>query len=123
MSTNALVGIENDDGTIDAVYLHFDGDSAGCTLRQHYATQELARALVERGAISYISTKIEPTNGWPHSFDTPQKGVTVFYHRDRGDDLNIQTYSGITEYSEHTEYYEYLYLYADGEWNDAHQPD
>ena len=120
MSTNALIGIENEDGTIDAVHVHWDGDDAGKTLREHYNTHGLARALIDRGDISTLQERMGPFVDEKHSFDKPIPGVTVFYHRDRGEDLNVRTYSGIADYGDMREHgYEYLYLFADGEWHDS----
>jgi hypothetical protein len=95
----------------------------GCTLRQHYATEEQARELISHGDISALYQKIRPTNDWKHDFDTPQKGVTVFYHRDRGDALHISEYSSVSEFTDALDHYPYVYLYSGGEWHDAERSD
>jgi hypothetical protein len=51
MSTNSYIGIENQDGTVDYIYCHFDGYVAGVgtALLLAYRTPEAARALVDSG--------------------------------------------------------------------------
>jgi len=51
MSTRATIAVQRPDGYFDAVYLHFDGypSHTGETLKQHFATQEIAEGLVAGG--------------------------------------------------------------------------
>ena len=51
MSTRATIAVRRADGYYDAVYLHFDGypDHTGETLKEYFATQDLAEELVAGG--------------------------------------------------------------------------
>ncbi len=51
----------------------------------------MVEALIGLGDISSLDKKLVPTTK-THSFDTPEKGMTVAYARDRGEELqNVQT--------------------------------
>lgn len=87
MSTNALIALQNPDGTVTAIYLHWDGDEAGATLAQHYSTPERARALLDLGDLSQLYARIAPEPLENHTYSTPAPGVTVAYYRDRGEPI------------------------------------
>ena len=61
MSTNALIGKKNDDGTVDAIYLHYDGypEQAGATLKAHYSSDADAGALVALGDCSTLGETVQ----------------------------------------------------------------
>lgn len=65
-------------------------------LLEHYNTPELATALVDLGSLSMVRERLAPDEGETHRFDTPVRhgpkgGITTAYHRDRGDDLEIDS--------------------------------
>ena len=64
MSTNAAIGMTMPDGTIKAVYLHWDGyiahGGAGETLAEHYKEREKVEKLIALGFLSSLGTEIEP---------------------------------------------------------------
>ena len=108
MSTHAQhaqIGILDSDGSVKAVYLHFDGhpEYAGLTLATHYNSPELANELIQLGEVSVLSPTIE------HS---------IFYGRDRHEsDTELQCYSSIQEWTEHTEAHtDYFYLFTGNCW-------
>lgn len=53
MATNAYFGYVDGD-VVRASYIHFDGDTVGYELLRHVKDLELAKALVEEGARSYL---------------------------------------------------------------------
>jgi GH24 family phage-related lysozyme (muramidase) len=59
MSTRATIAVRRADGYFDTVYLHFDGypSHTGETLKQHFATKELAEVLVAGGDLRYLDRK------------------------------------------------------------------
>lgn len=86
MSTRSAIGyLEN--GSITAIYCHSDGypEWNGEILLQHYNFPEKIKQLVALGDISSLGPKLAPEHGQPHSFDSPADGVTIAYHRDRGE--------------------------------------
>ena len=75
------------ENTYKAVYCHYDGYLAynGAMLLEYYNTKERVEELISLGNISSLREKITPEKGSTHSFDKPDKDVTVFYGRDRGE--------------------------------------
>jgi hypothetical protein len=83
MATRSRIAIENQDGTVDSVYCHFDGylRGVGKTLFNHYDREKLEK-LLELGDISVLGTSIEDT---------------VAYCRDRGEDLHFKTFKDVED--------------------------
>ena len=81
MSTHSYIAIENKDGSINAVYCHFDGyikGGVGETLFKHYNKRKLVKQLISHGEISSLGNTINDTD---------------FYHSDyRGQPLVINHY-------------------------------
>ena len=117
MATRAAIGMKQPDGTIRAIYLHWDGyvAGAGAILGGWYKTPEQVTALLDLGDLSELDV-------------TPEKCVA--YHRDRhepfrtpsiyADKLDYQ-YKGKSDFGA-----DYLYLHEDGEWSVFgiyHEPD
>ena len=101
MGTHAHIGIKNTDGSIEAVFCHWDGypEFVGRILRDSYTAEEKVRKLIAFGNMSILGDRLEPieltaeqvkelgvVDPATHSYEKPQRGVCVFYHRDRGDD-------------------------------------
>ena len=116
MSTNATIGIKNEDGTIRSVYLHWDGypSYTGKMLNENYLDREKVEKLINLGNLSYLAKEVEPTKA--HSFEQPQRDVTVAYHRDRGEDYNPPSVDlDINEFKKNCEQYAYLFT-LDNRW-------
>ena len=118
MSTRSAIGILNDDGTVTSVYCHWDGYPShnGAVLKMYYNTEDKVRELISLGSISYLD-KLLWSEG--HSFEKPNPDTTIAYHRDRGEELCIDTYANEAEYVEKTadDYSAaYMYLFKDGKW-------
>lgn len=86
MSTAAIIGIKRG-RTIRGIYCHNGGDlfGVGVTLDQEYNYEARIDELINGGDISSLGIMLTPDPLYGHSFNNPQPGVTVFYHRDRGD--------------------------------------
>ena len=98
MSTPSFIGILRKEGVLEFVYCHSDGYPSylGKMLLGHYNTPGLATALVNLGSLSSVHERLAPDNGEAHSFDAPSRGgskggVTTAYHRNRGEDLEINS--------------------------------
>lgn len=117
MSTNSAIGIQNDNGTITAIYCHWDGhtDTNGVRLRDHYTTVAKINQLMALGALSSLGPEI----GEKHDFDEHDPTVCTAYIRDRGakyGDNMAQVYSTFEDFAE----YEFNYLWKDGKWSCHH---
>ena len=123
MSTRAAIAMRLPDNTIQAIYCHNDGYPGwvGSVLGGFYKTEERVKALFALGALSQLWPKLEPAPGVPHTFHEPQKGVTIAYHRDRGEPLRPgKTYSSLEEYEKdapETFCADHLYLFENGTWS------
>lgn len=115
MSTHSVVGVMHGD-KCKAVYCHWDGglNYNGKMLFKNYDSPK-ANHLVSLGSISSLERSVAASNE-SHSFDTPEKGVTVFYGRDRGD--TGQEFQVFHSDQEMFEYYDvdYYYVMRDGVW-------
>ena len=121
MATRSRIAIETTDASgnkvIKSIYCHFDGYFAGVgkTLMDNYQDREKVEALISLGDISFLREEIIPTG--PHSFGYPQKGVTVAYHRDRGEKFKSPRINSSVREFFLSDIEEYGYLFTEeGEW-------
>jgi hypothetical protein len=117
MATRSRIGIENEDGTVSSIYSHWDGYPShnGRILVDHYSDRDKVKALIALGDISSLDEEVSTEDS--HSLESPKKGVTTAYHRDRGEDLNeARVDHSIYEYLV-ADNEEYGYLFTrEGEW-------
>lgn len=118
MATHAKIMLVDSDNIVTGIYCHFDGylDGVGATLLEHYSDLDKVKDLIALGSISYLEKSIECPLG--HSFNTPIKGYTVAYHRDRGEDFCQSRgviEDGIIKNIAFEEY-NYVYFESDSEW-------
>lgn len=115
MSTNAYITKVNGNGDATSIYLHFDGDRALQTLREHYATQERVDALFALGNLSSLGAELtcvydynaehmssEYRGDKPYRCLTGDKPgelkYTVAYNRDYGrDDDEVELFDSLDE--------------------------
>lgn len=93
MGTRSNIGyVENERAKV--VYCHWDGylEHNGKLLFSHYNSLEKAKEIVALGALSFLDENLYPSSDAKHSFDERQDGVSVAYHRDRGEELEILEY-------------------------------
>jgi len=117
MATRGTIAVEHANGTVSQVYSHWDNYPSwnGKLLLDHYNSQELAEALVAVGDISSLAERIVPTG--EHSFNSPEKGVTVFYGRDRGEEgCETSKHSSFTAYKMSGQAEEFNYIFRNGKW-------
>ena len=111
MSTNANIGKLNGDGSINFIYLHFDGypEAAGQILRDHYSSDTRIEELLALGSLSALGTQI----GEKHSGTYQPIEWCLAYTRDFGH-LNegSRTIANLQEYCIR----EYNYLWNGTKW-------
>jgi hypothetical protein len=89
MSTRCLITHKTKDNKYKSIYCHFDGgEHVKSVLNKHYTDIEKIDALMELGDLSALYPRLEPDEGERHTHHRPADGVTVAYHRDRGDPYN-----------------------------------
>lgn len=120
MSTNSSITTMNKEGKYVTVYCHWNGylTNNGAILLENYKTQEDVERLISLGDMSSLAERIEPEADKPHSFDEPQSGVCVYYHRDRGEDWRDTMPIVCDELKEIYKFnkQEYNYFFKDGKW-------
>jgi len=119
MATRSRIGLMLEDGTIKHSYCHFDGypHGVGHTLVKHYFDIEKVKELLSFGDMSYLAPKINP-NGI-HNFENPEKDVTLFYNRDRGEMNDVDSVTtSIDEYLsvKYSSCIDYQYVFSGGHW-------
>ena len=115
MSTHSDIIVKMSDGRYKRVYCQFDGYPSHQLpiLTQHYATQELAEALVSHGDMRALAPSCEKPEG--HSFASPTPGHIVYYGRDRGEEgTEAREYPTLAAASRSPQHY--TYIWANGEW-------
>lgn len=96
MGTHAVVAIETDNKVYKAIYVHYDGDSAGDVLREHYNTYDAAMALIDGGDV--VGIKASPSLCRPYG-NKPTTGLSLY---DVLITMKCQT--------------RYVYTWKDGSW-------
>jgi hypothetical protein len=88
MATPCYITVKINDKLYKTVYCNWDGypSHTGKILLKYYNSQEKAESIVNLGNLSFLDKSVECPEG--HSFNTPIKGYSVFYDRDRGEDDN-----------------------------------
>ena len=117
MSTHCGIAIKTGNG-YDTIYCHHDGYPRYMwkMLTENYNSETLARDLISLGDASSISAQLAPSPYSGHSFDTPEDGVCIFYHRDRGEDWT-DTRPAIYGKNLVLDMYYFMYIWENGCWH------
>lgn len=97
MGTRSHVGMLQSDGTVRAIYVHWDGyvEGVGATLMNHYTDPKKIEALIALGSLSCLGEEL----GEKHDFDNREHDTWCkAHHRDRGEDLEIDTHKNVDFY-------------------------
>ena len=127
-ATRSMIGIEQPNGKIVAVYCHYDGypEGVGKMLKKFYKSPAVINKLIKLGknGISTLGKNI----GKKHDFDMPydekeKLGYTTFYGRDRGEKSNMESkYKDRQDYEDNFDSrsgaeYGYVFSVKDKKWN------
>jgi hypothetical protein len=118
MSTRSMILMEQENGEYIGVYCHCDGylTHNGALLIDHYNDRDKVKELIGLGDLSYLAPRIIPYPDRTHSFDKPQRGVCIFYGRDRGETSTEATKVTLEELDSDP-WIEYTYVYGlDDKW-------
>jgi hypothetical protein len=122
MGTRSTIALEYADGTVQAVYCHWDGYLAhnGQILLKHYSNPFILRDLIDLGDLS----SLRPTIGTKHAFSQFElraeevagfklltEDMCTFYGRDRGEDGgSAKKFASYEDYLLNHQYEEYDYI-------------
>lgn len=100
MSTNSKIGIQLECGKIKAVSCHWDGQhkTVGKMLHEHYQDKAKVEKLIALGSLSYLEKEVDIPEGVTHNFNNPAEGITVAYHRDRGEKFHASHFISSEEF-------------------------
>lgn len=122
MATRSTIALEFTDGTIQQVYCHWDGslDHNGAILRDHWSDPFKLQRLIDLGSLSTLSKEVGAQRPFdnPHKWGTPEyeafstqyKDQCLFYCRDRGENLTVNTFKDFADYERNHQYEEYEYI-------------
>ena len=115
MATRSNIAMKTADGKIVSVYCHWDGYVAnnGKILLENYTDAHKIEALVALGSISSLGEQIGEQQDF-NDRSTQKDEWTLFYTRDRGEQLSIQEYEDIPSWIADME--EYAYLWDGNDW-------
>ena len=120
MSTPAFIGKKNEDGTVTGIFVNCDGypDYMLKLLKENYTDPAKVDKLIALGDCSSIDKEVDIPEGVKHTYDEPVDGITVAYHRDRGEDW--ETVEPMTSENEAAFVKragsDYWYLFKGGKW-------
>ena len=126
MATRAAIIIEvkGKNHSYEGVYLHFDGypEGAGQMLVDHYDNDAKVKNLISHGGISSLGEMIGEKQDFSSILSSSTKQCK-FYHRDRGEELNIEEleYDEISKFADDCGA-EFTYLYEGGVWMVKEEP-
>jgi len=115
MSTNARIGILNEDSTITSIYTHWDGYPSHTLpiLANNYNTEEEVRALIALGDLSSLG----PELGAKHEFGSAgNPDWCVSYGRDRGETNVGAITHNADEWPDYGQQFIYVFNPATEEW-------
>jgi hypothetical protein len=116
MSTHCGIAVKTEKG-YNTIYVHHDGYESYMypMLTKNYNTEERATDLVALGDASCIEERMVPSRDSGHSFDNPEDGVCIFYHRDRGERWEHTQPDLLTKAEVLYNYH--AYIWEDGQWD------
>ena len=119
MATRSMIGKQQEDGTIKAIYCHYDGypEGVGQTLANYYQASDKVNDLLNLGDLSVLSQEI----GGKQNFDKPTSETwCLAYGRDRGEEgteAKEFTYTGAyLEYARNS-CAEFAYIFTSKGWS------
>lgn len=121
MGTRSNIGIINEDGSVTAIYCHWDGflSYSGKILLQHYTSTDIVNQLMLLGDLSSLNEKLYPDDSKPHTFQNQQEDVCVAYGRERNEsDVDCKIFKDIGDFERFAgnSDAEYQYLFNSGKW-------
>lgn len=98
------------------IYCHWDGylEHNGDLLHKHYQDPDKVRRLIDLGSISSLGERVEPIGA--HSYDAPEEGTTIAYHRDRGEKYRAPFEATTIKETAKSLEDSIIYVFEDGRW-------
>ena len=117
MAIRSLIAIQHADKTVESIYCHWGGEpkNNGRCLFEHYSDRDKIEYLISFGSLARLESRIDPVA--EHSWESPESGTCVFYHRDRNDPFDdgvkSRTHDDITALLDGNLFWiEYIYIFT-----------
>jgi len=128
MSTRSVIGIINDDNSVNSVYCHYDGypTYTGYFLKKFFDTTEKVNNLISSGDISQLASKSNWENVQYPMINKKQVLKTLYYIdrpksefiNERWENIKPQKHKGVLEFFQRDCCDEFKYLFLpSGNWN------
>jgi len=120
VSTRSMIGIQQEDGKIRAIYCHYDGypEGVGQTLANYYRTTEQTEALLDLGNLSYLRQELGEKQDF-NKRETHNENWSLAYGRDRGEtEQEAKLFDYVGEYLEYARnsWAEFAYIFTPKGW-------
>lgn len=120
MSTRSMIGKENEDGTIRAIYCHYDGypEGVGQTLADFYTDKDKIDALLNLGNLSVLRQEIGNKQDF-NDYKNHNENWCLAYGRDRGEaNQEAKVFNFRGDYLDYarSSWAEYAYIYTKIGW-------
>ena len=123
MATRSNIGARQKDGTIKAIYCHWDGypESVGATLAEHYTEPEKVERLLDLGNFSSLGSTIEETYAGSYA-QLGEVGNEAQTYKDEEEWQAVALDGGIEylylfEFNQHLDAYEWGYFSVLPRWH------
>ena len=122
MSTRSVIGILQDDKSVNSVYCHFDGypEHTGYFLKKFFDTTEKVNNLISNGDISSLVSN-QNWNREKHPMINNKQVLKTLYYVDRPEaweHIKPQKHKGVLEFFQRDCFDEFKYLFLpSGNWN------
>jgi hypothetical protein len=112
MATRSNIGARQQDGTIKAIYCHYDGypEGVGATLAEHYTDPDKVARLLDLGGFSSLGSTIEETYAGSYA-QRGEVGNEAEIYKDEDEWKTVALDGGV----------EFLYLFEFNVYADAHE--
>ena len=122
MSTRSVIGILQDDKSVNSVYCHFDGypEHTGYFLKKFFDTTEKVNSLISGGDISQLASKSDSEKTKYPMINNKQVLKTLYYvaRPESWETITPQKHKGVLEFFQRDCCDEFKYLLLpNGNWN------
>ena len=123
MSTRSVIGILNEDKTVESVYSHYDGypEHNGYFLKRFFDTKQKVENLISNGDISCLVSNQDWNREKHPTINNKQVYKTLWYvdRPEPWETIKPQKHSNLTEFFERDccDEFKYLFIPPEGAWN------
>jgi hypothetical protein len=115
MATRSMIGVQRDNGTIEAIYCHWDGyiEHHGPILLNAYNGPRKIEALIRQGDLSSLGRKLVEDSTGAKDEDVCSN-INGYDMTDPH--YNVKVYDDIHDLRDRQDWCEYFYVHKEGRW-------